>query len=102
MAAPTQAQMADAMITTCLRLAVMVKVLSVQQNPAPANIDAVFNAIEAGTSQDLPIPKPTYSLDGESYDWAGYARLLMDEVKFWEKARQTLGGPYMQMMRMRP
>lgn len=38
-------------------------------NPTQANIDALTSAAEgAGVVR----PKPTYSLDSESYDWTGY------------------------------
>ena len=42
-------------------------------NPTQANIDTLV-----GTAEGLGVvtPKPTYSLDGESYDWAGYQEKL--------------------------
>lgn len=50
-------------------------------NPSQANIDAVVNgAQQAG----LVVPRPTQSLDGESYDWNGYQRQItqiMAELK---------------------
>ena len=52
----------------------------VASDPTQANIDAAVTAINAGTYTGTLVPKPTYTLDGESYDWAGYLNTLTDAM----------------------
>lgn len=38
-------------------------------------------------------PKPDYSLDGESYTWAGYMDMLVRNLELVEQAIQRATGP---------
>lgn len=39
-------------------------------------------------------PKPTYTEDGASYDWAGYFAMLTDKQLALEQALQRCDGPF--------
>lgn len=48
-------------------------------------------------------PKPTYSIDGESYSWESYFSMLSNQVKTIEESMQRASGPsFMFKSRGRP
>lgn len=73
----------------CCRLLVMVH--QVIANPTQANLDAIVAA--AGNTGTL-VPKPNYSLDGESYQWESYRRSLEASVEGLHKLITILGGSF--------
>lgn len=50
------------------------------RNPTPQNVDQAVSAINAGTYNGPLVPRPTYSLDGESYNWSDYAEMLTRQM----------------------
>jgi hypothetical protein len=54
---------------------------------AKLNISANLAAITAN-------PKPSYSLDGESYSWAEYYQILIQQMLTLDEAIQREGGPF--------
>lgn len=71
-----------------------------QTSPTQDNVDAVIAAYttaqtQGGTEGGSLVPKPTYSLDGESYDWAGYAVMLQESILRIQKLIVLLGGNYL-------
>lgn len=76
-------------------------VTTVVASPTQQSVDALVAAINAGTSTSPLIPKPTYSLDGESYDWAGYANMLAGLLRTLDEAVQR-ARPYFLLTKMRP
>lgn len=42
----------------------------------------------------LSVPKPSYSLDGESYSWSEYTEMLQRIIDTSTATIQKLGGPY--------
>jgi hypothetical protein len=50
--------------------------LAAAKNPTQQAIDAAVTAINTGTYSGPLVPKPTYTLDGESYDWGAYLSQL--------------------------
>lgn len=59
--------------------------------PNRDNIDAI---IAAADGAGIPRPKPTYSVDGESYDWTGYQSMLMTTLKALKEMIAIESGPY--------
>lgn len=57
--------------------------------------------IAARIKDSLENPKPTYSLDGESYDHAGYLDMLFRNLENLQKAIQRAGAPFAKTMRGR-
>ena len=46
-------------------------------NPSQANIDSI---VAAAATAGTVVPKPQYSLDGESYSWPAYAESLHKRI----------------------
>ena len=89
---PQDAASADAVLRArddCCRLLVLVHL--VISNPTEAGVDAIVAA--AATTNTL-VPKPSYSLDGESYQWESYRRSLEDSVERLQKLAVILQGPF--------
>jgi hypothetical protein len=42
-------------------------------------------------------PKPTYTIDGETWNWTEYRQMLMDRLATLKRAIQDEGGPYIVM-----
>lgn len=59
--------------------------------PNRDNVDAVITAADGA---GIPRPKPTWSADGESFDWTGYQAMIIDKLEVLEKALQRAQGPY--------
>ena len=70
---------------------ILVLCTEVIANPTKAGIDAV---VDAATTTGIVRPKPTYSLDGESYDWTGYQQFIVSQLEALDKAIVRAGGPY--------
>lgn len=73
----------------CARL--ILQVQEVIANPTQANIDAIVAAAD-GTG--LLVPKPSYSLDGESYDWPGYVDRLLETMDKLQALIVKLAGNF--------
>lgn len=73
----------------CYRIYFMVQ--RVLANPTPDAIDAVVSA-SAGTS--TLVPKPTYSLDGESYQWESYQKSLLEQARALQLLIVMEEGPF--------
>jgi hypothetical protein len=39
-------------------------------------------------------PKPSYTLDGETYNWSEYYQILTDQLIILDRAIQREGGPF--------
>lgn len=66
-------------------------------NPTQAAVDAVITA--AADAQPL-VPKPDYSLDGESYSWGAYHTSLLQALRVIDEAIQR-ARPFMYLTQMR-
>jgi hypothetical protein len=59
-----------------------------------ANLQIVYSNLINILMQMTTNPKPSYSLDGESYSWNEYNSMILDKL---EKVRQQMifaGGPF--------
>lgn len=65
-------------------------VQEVQANPSQAKIDAIVAAV---TDANVT-PKPTYSLDGESYNWESYAESLLRQIDKLTDLINKLSAPW--------
>ena len=67
-------------------------------NPTQAGIDAINAAYAvasaAGTAVGVVIAKPSYSLDGESYQWDAYRQGLEKSIEAVQHLIVLLGGNY--------
>ena len=69
----------------------LVMLTEVIANPTRANVDAVIASADAS---GVLAPKPTWTLDGETYDWLGYQTMIMDKLAALKSLIQLEGGPY--------
>ena len=74
--------------SNCIRLILLVQ--EQVANPTQANVDAIVRA----ATNDVLVPKPDYGLDGESYQWAGYAESLQRQVEQLTKLINMLSAPW--------
>ena len=58
------------------------------------NLITVRNQIAANLVTVTASPKPMYTEDGASYDWAGYVSMLMDKLRELDEAIQRADGPF--------
>jgi hypothetical protein len=58
------------------------------------NLTAAYNNVAANLAAITASPKPTYSLDGETYDWNQYFQLLTQQMLTLEEAIQRAAGPF--------
>lgn len=58
------------------------------------NIAAAINNIAAKIAEVSANPKPNYSLDGESYSWADYLKMLTEQITELRQAQAVLSSPY--------
>jgi hypothetical protein len=71
---------------------ILVLVTAVVQNPTQANVDTlVAETDRLGVLR----PKPTYSVDGESWDWTGYQQFILDKMLELRRQMQLAGGAFM-------
>lgn len=81
---------------------ILLLVTTVIASPTQANIDAAVRATMLGTDRAQVLqPKPTYSLDGENYDWAGYQATVLAQLQGLKALMQREGGPYLIRSRWR-
>ncbi len=59
--------------------------------PTQANVDATLTA---AAQNNIVRPKPTSSVDGESYDWTGYQTFLITQMKNLKELIAIESGPY--------
>ena len=71
-------------------------------SPTPQNLDAAITAINAGTFTGALVPKPNYSLDGESYNWADYQETLTRQLAALNDLIQKESMPWIVRGRARP
>lgn len=63
--------------------------------PTPAENVATAIANYTAILVDVSVnPKPSYSLDGESYSWTEYQNFLADKIAELRKTEIMLRGPY--------
>ena len=79
----------DRDLDNCLRLRILLN--EVIGNPTQANIDTVISA--AATTSKMK-QRLTHSLDGESYDWTGFRKSLLEEIKMLREMQTLFAGPY--------
>ena len=77
---------------------ILVLVTQVVNSPSQAAVDAV---VAAANTAGILGPKPTYSLDGESYDWTGYQNFIVSQLRELMRAAQRAGGPFSVVSRVR-
>lgn len=70
---------------------ILVLCTQVVLNPTRANIDAAIGAADAAS---IIRPKPTTSIDGESWDWTGYQQMLMSQMQALKTLIQMENGPW--------
>ena len=97
--ANTVLQKLQAAKTACVDLLLLVT----QQinNPTQASIDTVATALNNGTGGPY-VPRPNYSLDGESYDWPGYQLMLTEQIDRLNTLIQREAMPFIVRSRARP
>ena len=72
----------------------------VTQVVAAPNRDAIDAVVAAADGAGVLRPKPTYSIDGENYDWTGYQSMILQQMKILKELIQLEQGPY--ELRTRP
>lgn len=98
MAAFNAVQMLTQVQDNLVRLLLLVTIQC--NNPSQANLDAIstaYNAAQtAGTAAaGIVIPKPNYSLDGESYSWDSYRQGLEKSVTEVQRLIVMMGGNFL-------
>ncbi len=73
----------------CARLLLMCQ--EVILNPTGAAIDAL---VAAATTAGAMTPKPSYSVDGESYQWEAYQMSLISQMDKLTDLIAKMSGPY--------
>lgn len=58
------------------------------------NLQTALDNIAARLAEMTVNPKPDYSVDGESYSWAGLFQMLTAQQTELEKALQRASGPF--------
>ena len=61
---------------------------------AAPNRDNINALVAAADGAGIPRPKPTYSSDGESWDWNGYQSMILDKLEQLQKLIVMASGPY--------
>ena len=65
-------------------------------------ITRLANSLKDETAyQEAYGPRPSYSLDGESYSWPEWRTSIIAQIQELQKARQAIGGPFMVRSRVR-
>lgn len=70
--------------------------------PTQANVDQLVTAINAGTNANSYVPRPDYSLDGESYNWNAYKDSLIKNIDDLNTLIQRENMPFIVRSRARP
>ncbi len=58
------------------------------------NLDQAIDNLAAVLAQVTASPKPTYTVDGETYQWMEYVQMLMTQTKGLEQMRQRADGAF--------
>ncbi len=85
-----------------LYLQLLLQVQLALATPTPANIDAAVAAVNNATATNPLVPRLQYSLDGESYDWAGYQSMILDQIPKLNALIQAESLPWCIVSRARP
>ena len=76
----------------------LIVVTQAVSNPGQSAIDAVtaaYNtAAQNGTAAGFVVPKPDYSVDGESYQWSAYRVAIEKSILDVQKLIVVLGGNF--------
>ena len=97
MAVPTPADCVQAALANYAQILVLVT--QIVAAPTQGLVDQAVQLIDRSGSLVL---KPTYSLDGESYDWAGYQEMVVRQVEKLQVLAQRLAGPFAVVTQMQP
>ena len=65
---------------------------SVIANPTQTNIDTLC---EAATGAQIVRPKPTVTLDGETYNWMEYQQFIITNMEALRTQMVEASGPFM-------
>lgn len=71
-------------------------------NPTQATIDAALAAVETASYSGQLALKPSTSMDGEQYDWVGYAQDLRKGIAELNDLIRMEGFPWIARSRARP
>lgn len=59
------------------------------------NLDTALDNAAANLAAITASPKPTYTIDGETYQWGELYELYTSQLEALEKARQRADGPWL-------
>lgn len=63
--------------------------------PTPLqNLQTAYANYTAILAEITVSPKPSYTLDGETYNWMEYQQFILDKVLLLEEAIQRAGGNF--------
>ncbi len=65
------------------------------------DINSAINNLAAAIKEATVNPKPNYTVDGQSVSWSDYLQNLTTRMESLLKSRQSLGGPFQRMLRVR-
>lgn len=66
---------------------------------ALADLQTALDNLDARIAEVTSRPRPNYSVEGQSYAYADYLRMLLDSRKTLEQNIQRAMGPYVVMTR---
>ena len=58
------------------------------------SLQAAYQSYAARLADAAASPKPSYVLDGETYNWMEYQQFIIDKMLLLEEAIQRAGGPF--------
>lgn len=68
---------------------------------AEANIAQAITNISETIKEITANPKPNYTVDGQTVNWADYLDTLTTKLQSLLKTQQLLGGPFQKMTRVK-
>ena len=68
---------------------------------AEANIAQAITNISETIKEITANPKPNYTVDGQTVNWADYLDTLTTKLASLLKTQQLLGGPFQRMTRVK-
>lgn len=57
------------------------------------NLETARDSIAAKIAEIAANPKPSYSIDGQTFDWPGYMRLLTEQLEAVDNLINRFSGP---------
>lgn len=72
------------------RILVMVTQI-VAAGQTQSQVDAI---VKAATNAGIPLPKPTVSTEGETWNWTEYQTFIIQQMLPLEQAAQRASGPF--------